>query len=149
MGFLLTSLVAVTSLLTAHIPDRISPPAFESPIEAVSYVMFDVDFTTFRRERFSLKRAYPFLDWTTDGCSAPVVGGEGRSFNFTQACMRHDFGYRNIKRLGLFNELVRTKLDEQFHRDLESSCATQVRTRKIRCLMWSETFYVAVRTTGG
>ena len=149
MGFLLTSLVAVTSLLTAHIPDRISPPAFESPIEAVSYVMFDVDFTTFRRERFSLKRAYPFLDWTTDGCSAPVVGGEGRSFNFTQACMRHNFGYRNIKRLGLFNELVRTKLDEQFHRDLESSCATQVRTRKIRCLMWAETFYVAVRATGG
>jgi len=149
MSFLLTSLVAVTSLLTAHIPDRISPPAFESPIEAVSYVMFDVDFTTFRRERFSLKGAYPFLDWTTDGCSAPVVGGEGRSFNFTQACMRHDFGYRNIKRLGLFNELVRTKLDEQFRRDLESSCATQVRTRKIRCLMWAETFFVAVRATGG
>jgi hypothetical protein len=149
MSVLLNSLVAVTSLLTAHIPDRISPPAFESPIEAVSYVMFDVDFTTFRRERFSLKRAYPHLDWTTDGCSAPVVGGEGRSFNFTQACMRHDFGYRNIKRLGLFNELVRTKLDEQFHRDLESSCATQVRTRKIRCLMWAETFYVAVRATGG
>jgi hypothetical protein len=115
----------------------------------VSYVMFDIDFRTFTREKFSLKRAYPFLDWTTDGCSAPVVGGEGRSFNFTQACMRHDFGYRNIKRLGLFNELVRTKLDEQFHRDLESSCATQVRTRKIRCLMWAETFYVAVRATGG
>ena len=149
MGFLLTSLVAVTSLLTAHIPDRISPPAFESPIEAVSYVMFDVDFTTFRRERFSLKRAYPFLDWTTDGCSAPVVGGEGRSFNFTQACVRHDFGYRNIKKLGQFSEVVRMKIDEQFHRDLDSSCATQVRTRKIRCLMWADTFYVAVRATGG
>ena len=149
MGFLLTSLVAVTSLLTVHIPHRITPPIFETPIEAVSYVMFDVDFTTFRRERLSLKRAYPHLDWTTDGCSAPVVGGEGRSFNFTHACVRHDFGYRNIKRLGQFNEEVRTKLDEQFRRDLESSCATQVRTRKIRCQMWAETFYVAVRATGG
>jgi hypothetical protein len=149
MGFLLTSLVAVTSLLTVHIPHRITPPTFESPIEAVSYVMFDIDFTTFSRERFSLQRAYPFLDWTTDGCSAPVVGGEGRSFNFTHACVRHDFGYRNIKRLGKFNEIIRTKLDEQFNRDLESSCATQVRTRKIRCLMWAETFYVAVRATGG
>jgi hypothetical protein len=149
MGFLLNSLVAVTSLLTVHIPYRITPPVFETPIEAVSYVMFDIDFTTFRRERFSLQRAYPFLDWTTDGCSAPVVGGEGRSFNFTHACVRHDFGYRNIKRLGKFNEIIRTKLDEQFHRDLESSCATQVRTRKIRCLMWAETFYVAVRATGG
>jgi hypothetical protein len=149
MGFLLNSLVAVTSLLTVHIPYRITPPVFETPIEAVSYVMFDIDFTTFRHERFSLQRAYPFLDWTTDGCSAPVVGGEGRSFNFTHACVRHDFGYRNIKRLGKFNEIIRTKLDEQFHRDLESSCATQVRTRKIRCLMWAETFYVAVRATGG
>ncbi|MEN9746716.1 MAG: hypothetical protein RL729_1188 [Actinomycetota bacterium] len=149
MGFLLNSLVAVTSLLTVHIPHRITPPIFESPIEAVSYVVFDVDFNSFKRERFSLKRAYPHLDWTTDGCSAPIVGNEGRSFNFTHACMRHDFGYRNIKRLGQFNEVVRTKLDEQFRRDLESSCATQVRTRKIRCLMWAETFYVAVRATGG
>ena len=149
MGFLLNSLVAVTSLLTVHIPHRITPPVFETPIEAVSYVVYDVDFSTFKRWRFSLQRAYPFLDWTTDGCSAPVVGGEGRSFNFTHACIRHDFGYRNIKRLGQFNEVVRTKLDEQFRRDLEFSCATQVRTRKIRCLMWAETFYVAVRATGG
>ena len=149
MSILLTSLVAVTSLLTAHTPDRVSPPPFESPIEAVSYVMFDLDFMTFTREKFSLKRAYPHLDWTTDGCSAPVVGSEGRSFNFTQACIRHDFGYRNVKRLGQFNEVVRTKLDEQFRRDLESSCATQVRTRKIRCLIWAEAFYVAVRATGG
>jgi hypothetical protein len=111
--------------------------------------MFDIDFRTFTREKFSLKRAYPFLDWTTDGCSAPVVGNEGRSFNFTHACVRHDFGYRNTKKLGQFNEIVRTKLDEQFRRDLESSCAPQVRTRKIRCLMWVETFFVAVRATGG
>ena len=149
MSILLTSLVAVTSLLTAHTPDRISPPPFESPIEAVSYVMFDIDFSTFRREKFSFKRAYPHLDWTTDGCSAPVVGNEGRSFNFTQACMRHDFGYRNIKKLGQFNDATRAKIDEQFHRDLESSCSNQVRTRKIRCLMWADTFYVAVRATGG
>ena len=149
MSFLLNSLVAVTSLLTVHIPHRITPPVFESPIETVSYVMFDVDFSTFRRERFLLQRAYPHLDWTTDGCSAPVVRNEGRSFNFTHACVRHDFGYRNTKKLGQFNEIVRTKLDEQFHRDLESSCTTQVRTRKIRCLMWAETFYVAVRATGG
>ena len=149
MGIVLNSLVAVTSLLTVHIPHRITPPTFETPIEAVSYVVFDLDLATFSREKFSLKRAFPSLDWTTDGCSAPVVGNEGRSFNFTQACTRHDFGYRNTKRLSQFTESVRAKLDEQFHRDLESSCATQVRTRKIRCLMWAETFFIAVRSTGG
>ena len=149
MGILLNSLVAVTSLLTVHLPHRIMPPTFETPIEAVSYVLFDVDFTIFTREKYSLKRAFPSLDWTTDGCSAPVVGNEGRSFNFTQACVRHDFGYRNIKKLGQFTENVRAKIDEQFHRDLETSCSTQLRTRKIRCLMWAETFFVAVRATGG
>jgi len=148
MGFMLNSLVAVTSLLTVHIPHRLNPPVFESPIEAVSYVVFDIDINAFVREKFALKRAYPQLDWTTDGCSAPVVGNEGKSFNFTQACIRHDFGYRNIKRLGKFTEAVRETLDQQFHRDLTSSCTNQARTRKIRCFMWAETFYVAVRATG-
>ena len=149
MSVLLNSLVAVTSMLTVNFPLRISPPIFESPIEAVSYVMFDVDFTSFIREKYTLKRAYPHLDWTTDGCSAPVVGNEGRSFNFTYACTRHDFGYRNTKRLGQFNESIRLRIDEQFHRDLEASCANQFRTRKVRCLMWAETFFVAVRAAGG
>ena len=49
MGVLLTSLVAVTSLLTVQLPDRLTPPAFETPIEAVSYVMFDLEFATFTR----------------------------------------------------------------------------------------------------
>ncbi len=111
MGVLLNSLVAVTSLLTAQLPDRLTPPSFETPIEAVSYVMFDLEFTTFTRERFRLKRAYPHLDWTTDGCSAPVVGGQGRSFNFTQACVRHDFGYRNTKKLGHFTESTRAAIN--------------------------------------
>ena len=145
---MLNSLVAVTGLLTVHIPHRLNPPVFESPIEAVSYVVFDIDINAFAREKFALKRAYPQLDWTTDGCSAPVVGNEGKSFNFTQACVRHDFGYRNIKRLGKFTEAVRETLDQQFHRDLTSSCTNQARTRKIRCFMWAETFYVAVRATG-
>lgn len=149
MGVLLTSLVAVTSLLTAQLPDRLAPPSFETPIEAVSYVMFDLEFTTFTREKFRLKRAYPHLDWTTDGCSAPVVGSQGRSFNFTQACVRHDFGYRNAKRLGHLTELTRAEIDKQFLQDLQSSCSRQVRTRKVRCLLWAETFYIAVRATAG
>jgi hypothetical protein len=135
MGFLLTSLVAVTSLLTVHIPHRITPPVFETPIEAVSYVMFDIDFRTFTREKFSLKRAYPFLDWTTDGCSAPVVGNEGRSFNFTHACVRHDFGYRNTKKLGQFNEIVRTKLDQQFAQQVVSALCPLFQDRNVDELM--------------
>ena len=39
------------------------------------------------------------LDWSSDGCSAPVVHSTGRSFDFTNACRRHDFGYRNMSQL--------------------------------------------------
>src|SRR5438046_470429 len=40
-----------------------------------------------------------WFDWSTDLCSAPLVGNTGRSFNFTEPCRRHDFGYRNEKLL--------------------------------------------------
>jgi hypothetical protein len=148
MGFLLASLVAVTSLLTVHIPHRITPPVFETPIEAVSYVMFDIDFRTFTREKFSLKRAYPFLDWTTDGCSAPVVGNEGRSFNFTHACVRHDFGYRNMPHINggkHWTLSMRRRIDSLFRSDMRANCALRPRVTRASCRAWAETFYQAVR----
>ena len=37
-----------------------------------------------------------WFDWTSDGCSAPLVGNTGLSFNFRDPCRRHDFGYRNL-----------------------------------------------------
>src|SRR5215210_4952981 len=53
------------------------------------------------------------LDFSSDDCSAPVVGSSGASFDFTEPCVRHDFGYRNYGRLGLFEERRRA-VDEQF-----------------------------------
>ncbi|NQV05828.1 hypothetical protein HQ535_04700, partial [bacterium] len=41
----------------------------------------------------TLRPAY--LVWETDGCSAPVLGAG--PFDFTLACTRHDFGWRNLK----------------------------------------------------
>ena len=40
-----------------------------------------------------------WFDWSTDFCSAPLVGNTGRTFNFTNSCRRHDFGYRNLQLL--------------------------------------------------
>ncbi len=45
----------------------------------------------------------PRMDYSDDGCSSPT-GSEGFFFDFREACYRHDFGYRNSKRLGLFDE---------------------------------------------
>ena len=153
MSIVLSMLVAVTSVLPAQLPPIVvtitQPNSALSTIEAVRHIEFDLDITTFARQRSSLRRQYPTLDWTTDGCSAPIVGSEGKSFNFRSACDRHDFGYRNFKNLGLFDTSTRTLIDEQLHRDMNTYCDSQRRTFKVRCIAWSELFYTMVRAAGG
>ena len=153
MGIVLSMLVAVTSVLPAQLPPIVvtitQPNSALSTIEAVRHIEFDLDIVTFTRQRFALRRQYPTLDWTTDGCSAPIVGSEGKSFNFRSACDRHDFGYRNFKNLGLFDTSTRTLIDEQLHRDMNTYCDSQRRTFKVRCIAWSELFYTMVRAAGG
>ncbi len=125
-----------------------SPPS-ATDRQLVDALLFDIDLATFSRQRFTFTRAHPHLDWSTDGCSAPVVGNEGRSFNFRRACVRHDFGYRNYKRLGTFDETTRLALDERFRLDMIESCAPRRRTFKIRCLAWAQVFHASVRAVGG
>jgi len=153
MGIVLSMLVAVTSVLPAQLPPVAlaitQPNPALSNVDAVRHIEFDLEIVTFTRQRFSLRRQYPALDWTTDGCSAPIVGSEGKSFNFRSACDRHDFGYRNFKNLGLFDTTTRTLIDEQLHRDMNRACDSQRRTFKVRCIAWSEIFYTMVRAAGG
>jgi hypothetical protein len=149
MGIVLSMLVAVTSVLPAQLPLDTPPVLVLANVDVVRHIEFDLDIAAFARQRFSLRHQYPTLDWTTDGCSAPIVGSEGRSFNFRTACDRHDFGYRNFKALGLFDTSTRTLIDEQLHRDMNTSCDSQRRTLKVRCIAWSEIFYTMVRAAGG
>ena len=71
----------------------------------------------------------PWFDWSTDFCSAPLVGNTGRTFNFTNACRRHDFGYRNLQLLDRrygpshWNAASRRKrVDQLFLADMQSHC---------------------------
>lgn len=94
----------------------------------------------------------PRLDWTSDACSAPVVASTGRSFDFTAACRRHDFGYRNLARIEhgrWWTAATRQLVDSQFRRDMRHDCDHRVRTFRLRCLAWAELFYRAVRTYAG
>lgn len=96
-------------------------------------------------------RRDPRLDWTSDGCSAPVVGSTGASFDFTAPCRRHDFGYRNLQRLDggrHWSEATRRRIDEQFRDDMRDSCHGTLSMRS-RCLAWSEVFYRSVRIFSG
>lgn len=150
MGFGFGVLVVFTSILTINGSALAnSPHPIPNDTATIDYVMFDLDLDTFIRQRSKLRRNYPQLNWTTDGCSAPIVGESGRSFNFRNACVRHDFGYRNYKAHEIFTAESRMLLDERFRQDLHTLCAPKMRTFKVRCAAWAEIFFAAVRTAGG
>ncbi len=91
------------------------------------------------------------LDWSTDGCSAPVVQSTGRSFDFYNACRRHDFGYRNMSRFKngrVWSETLRLRIDEQLRKDMRSSCNTRDVISRTQCFAWAETFFRTVRRFG-
>lgn len=115
----------------------------------VDRAVFELSLRDFVRSRLSMRREYRHLDWATDYCSAPVVGNEGRSFNFRYACMRHDFAYRNYRRLGVLDAPMRNAVDDVFHRDLVDSCLPKRVSLRLRCLAWAEVFFESVRVAGG
>ena len=91
------------------------------------------------------------LDWGTDGCSAPIVQSTGRSFDFYDACRRHDFAYRNMSRFKngrVWTEALRLRIDERFRKDMRSSCSTRDVITRTQCLAWAETFFRTVRRFG-
>ena len=57
------------------------------------------------------------FDWTSDGCSAGPVAPVFEDF-LDQACLRHDFAYRNYGQLGLDpSDDIRRRVDEQLATD--------------------------------
>jgi Prokaryotic phospholipase A2 len=60
------------------------------------------------------------FNWGDDGCScSPDDLGE---YNFLDACKRHDFGYRNAKKMGRFDTKLKERIDNNFKDDLYNVC---------------------------
>lgn len=149
MGPFASMLIAVASVAVSA---PVAAPTATDPsgdAAVVEHLTFATDLDGFMRERSARRRRHSHLDWETDGCSAPVVGSTGRSFNFRTACIRHDFAYRNFGRLGLLDAATRARVDEVFRLDLMSTCLRKPTSLRIRCLAWSEVFFAAVRAVGG
>jgi hypothetical protein len=92
------------------------------------------------------------LNWTTDGCSAPIIGSSGRTFNFYDACRRHDFAYRNFLRLDKgkwWNDSFRARVDAVFKKDMATDCVKRTAIDKRSCMAWVNIFYEAVRAYSG
>lgn len=90
----------------------------------------------------------PRLDYSTDYCSAPILGSRGLGYDFTDACVRHDFGYRNYKELGLFPP-TRASIDGVFLRDMRAHCATRGLLMRPRCHQRALQYWAGVRAFGG
>lgn len=87
-------------------------------------------------------------DWSSDGCSHAPEKPSG--FNFHQSCLRHDFGYRNFKKLDKFTEKQRLKIDDNFKKDLTNECKKQKDKDDVKkCKREANVYYLAVRAGGG
>ncbi|MFI0733325.1 phospholipase A2 [Streptomyces sp. NPDC021225] len=72
------------------------------------------------------------FDWSTNGCNAPAPDSIG-GFDFTFACYRHDFGYRNSKALlgkesfhnSVNGDSGKDRIDRVFHQDLNTICESR------------------------
>jgi Prokaryotic phospholipase A2 len=167
----LAVLVAVTSLLTVLSPaptgsasesTATSPPeavhSATSDLAEVKRIMYTLTLDEFVAAADAGASVIDsWFDWTTDWCSAPLVGSTGRSFDFSQPCRRHDFGYRNLQlieqRYGdgdrYWNATSRKRVDRRLLADMKSHCRNRAWYDAPTCRAWATTFYSAVRVHGG
>jgi hypothetical protein len=85
------------------------------------------------------------FDWSTDLCSSSPDNPLG--FDFRLSCHRHDFGYRNHKRLNIF-PANKARIDSAFYEDLKRKCATYNVAVRPACYSLAWTYYQAVKNFG-
>ena len=89
-----------------------------------------------------------YLVWDSDGCSAPVLGSG--PFDFSLACNRHDFGWRNLKNAHDADAPVwhvgnKDRVDAGFLYDMRVRCAAVPVFWRIGCDTTARVYYTAVR----
>ncbi len=150
------SLAAPAGTVSASIPQR-SALASASRLIRLETLVFRTSLDEFMAVSRRRSGEDASFDWSTDHCSAPLVGSTGRSFDFSSACARHDFAYRNYKRADtagaqrgqLWNSGTRHKIDLRFQQDMKTHCSRRSIVDRTACHVWAETFYRLVRIAGG
>lgn len=171
LALALTASAAVPATPAGAVPpDHVPDPDRDAAI--VQRLVHEIDLPVFVDIVEDRMGGDDWFDWTTDWCSAPLVGSTGRSFDFRWPCRRHDFAYRNTKLLDVrygcphrepgavcesrawrhgrwWNHRSRLEIDRRLRTDMRRSCWQQRPWHWASCLMWAETFYRAVRAAGG
>ncbi len=141
-------MAVLASILVAACMSATPPPAAHV---VAQQLVFKTSLAQFVATADSTKRDSR-LTWTTDGCSVPVLGSTGRTYDFYNACRRHDFAYRNIGKLDngkWWTAEMRAKVDEVFKKDMLSDCKQRPKASRASCTAWAETYYRAVRVYAG
>lgn len=81
------------------------------------------------------------LDWSTDVCSH--VPDRPLGYDFSNPCIRHDFGYRNYKKQGRFDATTKKSIDDNFRADMYTVCGSS----KV-CRGTADVYYWGVRKLG-
>jgi hypothetical protein len=141
---------------TEPAPDCVAPALLPDQLGEVDALISSTVLTDFfsRRHDDGYIANQCWHDWTTDDCSAPGLGSTGLSYDFRHPCHRHDFGYRNFKRLGaasstaIWNAANKFATDDQFLEDMREHCSSRPWYLKSQCLGWAQAYYYAVRAFG-
>lgn len=142
--------IFVSILACVFVASCLSASPLPSPEVKAKTLVFNTSLSSFIKEADSAQHDERLI-WTTDGCSAPVVGSTGRSFDFYNACRRHDFAYRNFSRLNngkLWTQKLRAQIDTVFKQDMTADCMRRKNPSRASCLSWAETFFTFVRAYG-
>ncbi|TID17986.1 hypothetical protein E2P81_ATG10956 [Venturia nashicola] len=66
------------------------------------------------------------FEWCSDACSSSPdsypATKDGGKVSFKPVCARHDFSYRNLKRLGQFNEVNKKTADKKLRDGMVEAC---------------------------
>lgn len=132
VGTAIRSLTIQTCVDIRFAPDRCATETLELPqlqpgasvdqLVRLDELVFELPIDAFieswaRQDREGVDQSF---DWTSDGCSA----GPFRDLfdeSLQQACIRHDFAYRNLGQMGLAaTDDVRARVDAQLGADIEA-----------------------------
>jgi hypothetical protein len=128
-------------------------PDSSAAAELVDHYLFRADIDEFLAAKKARDHSET-LDWRDDGCSVPgnpLWADRPGGFNFWEACVRHDFGYRNYKKQERFTEDNRHRIDKNFLRDMNAECNKSRgfwAWRGVECRQYADRYYRAVRQFG-
>ena len=141
-------------------------------INRLHTLVFNIPLSQFMESSRRLTPNDRGFDWSSDLCSAPMIGSTGRSYDFRNSCRRHDFAYRNFKKANRdescssstsantcltprsfsgqwWNSAIRHRIDRQFLSDMTNQCSIRSMSERLPCLAWAQVFYRSVRIAGG